>query len=74
MPGKVSVIAYYAIFFVGTLLASYLSYNNMYNNWVYDLIPLSLIIPLYFFFRQLPNSKIGKQISVLYLILFCPAY
>jgi ABC-type transport system involved in cytochrome c biogenesis permease component len=70
MPGKEFVIAYFAIFFVGTLLASYLSYNEMYNNWVYDLIPLSLIIPLYFFFRQLPNSKIGKQISVLYLCLF----
>jgi hypothetical protein len=74
MPGKESVIAYFAIFFVGTLLASYLSYNEMYNNWVYDLIPLSLIIPLYFFFRQLPNSKIGKQISVLYLFLFLLYY
>ena len=74
MPGKGSVIAYFAIFFVATMMASYLSYNDMYNNWVYDLIPLSLIIPLYFFFRQLPNSKIGKQVSMLYLILFLLYY
>jgi len=74
MPGKGSVIAYFAIFFVATMMASYLSYNDMYNNWVYDLIPLSLIIPLYFFFRQLPNSKIGRQISVLYFFLFLIYY
>jgi len=74
MPGKVSVIAYFAIFFVATMMASYLSYNDMYNNWVYDLIPLSLIIPLYYFFRQLPNSRIGKQISLLYFCLFLVYY
>jgi len=74
MPGKVSVIAYFAIFFVATMMASYLSYNDMYNNWVYDLIPLSLIIPLYYFFRQLPNSRSGKQISLLYFCLFLVYY
>lgn len=74
MPGKISVIVYYAIFFVGTLLASYLSYNSLYNNWVYDLIPLTLSIPLYIFFHALPNSKIGTRVSTLYFLLFLIYY
>lgn len=70
MPGKQAAVIFYCIFFVLTMLASYLSYNDLYNNWVYDTIPLLLSIPIYFFFREIPNSIIGKKLNLLCLLLF----
>jgi len=74
MAGKHAAVLYFAIFFVLTILASYLSYNDLYNNWVYDTIPLFLIVPIYFFFSQIPNSNLGKKLNLFFLFLFILYY
>lgn len=74
MPGKRAILLYYILFFILTMFASYLNYKELYNNWVYDTIPLFLSIPLYFFFRELPNSTFGKRLSLLSLLLFILYY
>ncbi|MCX6264249.1 MAG: hypothetical protein NTZ47_06845 [Bacteroidetes bacterium] len=68
-PGKKAVIIYYSIFFGVTVWASFLSAKGLYNNWVYDTLPLFLSYPLFFFFRSIPQSVVGARLSLAGLLL-----
>ena len=68
-PGKKAVIVYYSIFFGATVWATFLSAKELYNNWVYDTVPLLLSYPLFFFFRSIPQSVVGARLSLAGLLL-----
>lgn len=74
-PQKNMVILFYVIFFGLSIVATYArSLFNMSNLVFYNLIPILLMIPLYFFFKSQLTSpfwkKILNSIGLLLLIYF----
>lgn len=72
--GKKSVKYYYIIFFLLTVFATVLSDLDIYNNWVYDTIPLFLSVPLFFFFRAIFKNQSSRNTSVVSMAIFCIVY
>jgi membrane-associated HD superfamily phosphohydrolase len=73
-PGKKPVKYYYIIFFLLTVFATVLSDLDIYNNWVYDTIPLFLSVPLFFFFRAIFKNQSSRNTSVVSMAIFCIVY
>lgn len=72
--GKKWVFVYFGIFFIGFSSANILEYLRVPNCWIYDLIPLLLSVPLYYFFRSLPHSILFFRINLSSLIVFLILY
>lgn len=74
--GKKFVVGYYLIYWSTTILATIVSDFELLraNNWIYDLTPLLLIIPLYLFFNQLHDSSLPKRVNRVMSVLVIIAY
>ncbi len=64
------ILFFYVIFFVSTLITTLLNFFSETNNWMYNLLPILLTIPLFFFFNQLHDSKILKLFNTLYVLVY----
>lgn len=72
--GKLYAFLYSLIFFVCTAFASFLSFKDLYNNWIYDLVPLLLSIPLYFFYRSQALTLLSKRINLIAFLAILIVY
>jgi hypothetical protein len=74
--GKKFVVGYYLIYWCTTILATIVSDFDFLttNNWIYDLTPLLLIIPLYLFFNQLHDSSLPKRVNKVMAVLVIISY
>ncbi|MCA6472273.1 MAG: hypothetical protein IM534_06090 [Chitinophagaceae bacterium] len=64
------IFAFYSIFYFLTFLTTLFSLLEKHNNWIYNLIPILITIPLFFFFHRLHNSRILKLFNSGYVLIY----
>lgn len=64
------ILFFYLIFFLSTLVTALLNVFSETNNWMYNLLPILLTIPLFFFFNQLHDSRFLKIFNTSYFLIY----
>jgi len=64
------IYLFFLIFFSMTFGTTVLNFFKLKNNWVYNLAPVLLTIPLYFFFDKLHDSIILRMANKVYVGLY----
>jgi hypothetical protein len=72
---KKSFSLFYLLYFLASLLATILyDVFDKSNTWVYNVIPILIIVPLYIFFRKVPQTPIGYAVSKIAFVCFIGVY
>ena len=67
---KVWIFIFYLIFFLSTIVTTVFNFLDGNNNWAYNLLPILLTIPLFYFFNKLHDSAILKKFNRIYTLLY----
>ena len=69
-PFKNSMFVFYGIFFCLTALTTAFNIAGLKNNWIYDALPVLLMLPLYFFFQKLHETAFLKNFNKIYAAIY----
>ena len=69
-PCKNSIFVFYFIFFCLTALTTAFNFSGLKNNWIYNALPVLLMLPLYFFFQKLHETVFLKVFNKIYVAIY----
>jgi hypothetical protein len=64
------IFIFYTIFYILTVLTTLFSILEKHNNWIYNILPILITIPLFFFFQGLHTSKSLKLFNSVYVFIY----
>lgn len=69
-PSKRWIFLFYLIFSFSTLSTTALIFLLQNNTWLYNSIPFLIVVPLFFFFQQLHDSKYLLLTNKLFILIY----